>query len=199
MINQHFAVLGALFPLGGSIGYAIAAYRGRVQPNRVSWVLWALSPLIAFAAELVQHANLEVSLLTFSVGFGPLLVLAVSFYSKKAHWKITRFDLFCGSISILALVLWAITGKGNIAILLSIMSDMFAAIPTLVKSYTHPKSESALAFMTSVVGSTITLLAIQNGQWNFSTYAFPIYLIFIASVISALIVLPRPQKVVFKD
>ncbi len=52
--------------------------RGHSQPNRVTWLLWGLAPMLAFAAELKAHVGLS-ALMTFSVGFNPLLVLAASF------------------------------------------------------------------------------------------------------------------------
>jgi hypothetical protein len=198
MINQNFAILAAILPFAGSVSYAFDTAKGKVQPNRVSWLLWTIAPLIAFAAEFVQHTNFRVSLLTFAVGFGPLIVIITSFANHKAYWKLTRFDAFCGSISVLALIFWAITGKGDVAIFFSIMSDLFAAIPTIVKSYTHPKSESALAFVTSIIGAGITLLTIQKGHWTFASYGFPLYILVVTTIISTLILFPRPKEVIVK-
>jgi energy-converting hydrogenase Eha subunit A len=192
MINEHFAILAALLPIAGSASYAVDTFKGKTQPNRVSWLLWGIAPMIAFAAELVQHTKLESTLLTFAVGFGPLLVIFASFVNHKAYWKITKFDIFCGSISVLALVLWAITGKGNVAIFFSILADLFAAIPTMIKSYTHPKSESAGAFVTSVLGAGITLLTIK--VWAFANYGFTLYIFLVTIVISTLILFPRTEK-----
>ncbi|HEY6396548.1 MAG TPA: hypothetical protein VIX82_03735 [Solirubrobacteraceae bacterium] len=50
-------------------------------------MLWTLTPLIAFAAERAQHVGLE-ALLTFAVGFGPLLVVVASFVDPRAYWKL---------------------------------------------------------------------------------------------------------------
>ena len=198
MINEHFAILAALFPLVGSAIYAWETLQGKTQPNRISWLLWSIAPLIAFAAEVVQHTNFEVALLTFSVGFGPLLVVAASFIAAKAYWRVTRFDLVCGGISLLALLMWAVTGKGDVAIFFSIFSDLFAAVPTIVKSYTHPKSESVWAFIASTIGAAITLLTIKQGNWNFASYAYPAYILLVTVLISGLIIIPRPTKVVIE-
>jgi hypothetical protein len=186
MINTNFAILGALLPFLGSISYAKDTLSGRTKPNLVSWSMWTLAPMIAFAAELTQHVGLQ-SLLAFAVGFGPFIVLIAAFISHKAYWKITKFDLICGIFSSMALLLWAITGKGDVAILFSILSDLSAAIPTIIKAYKAPETESAGAFSTSILGGIITLLTIKH--FVFANYAFTLYVTIVASVITLFVLL----------
>jgi len=190
VIDHRFAVLGALISLIGSGGYAIDTLRGRTQPNRITWALWALAPSIAFAAELSEHAGLG-SLMTFAVGFGPLMVTIASFLNRKAYWRLTRFDALCGCLSVGALAMWALTGKGDVAIAFSILADLWAGIPTLYKSHRHPESESVKAFLGGVAGATITLLALQPGGWAFAGYAFPLYILVFDACVSGLILAPR--------
>lgn len=194
MIDQHFGILAALLPLAGFASYIRDTLKGKTQPNRTSWSLWAVAPLIAFGAELAQHASLDVASLGFTLGFGPLLVVAASFTDRKSYWKLTRLDLLCGSISIVALTLWAITGQGNLAIFFSILADLFAAVPTIAKSYRHPRSESAGTYLATAAAAGITLLAIPH--WTFTMYGFPLYVMVVCSIIIALIALPQPRKVV---
>jgi hypothetical protein len=194
MIDQHFGILAALLPLAGFASYIRDTLKGKTQPNRTSWSLWAVAPLIAFGAELAQHASLDVALLGFTLGFGPLLVVAASLTDRKSYWQLTRLDLLCGSISIIALTLWAITGQGNLAIFLSIVADLFAAVPTIAKSYRHPRSESTGTYLATAAGAGITLLAIPH--WTFTMFGFPLYVMVVCSVIIILIALPQPRKVV---
>ena len=70
MIDRHFAILAAMVTVTGSAGYALDTLRGRTEPNRVSWPLWAIAPLIAFAAELSEGVGIK-GLMTFGVGLGP--------------------------------------------------------------------------------------------------------------------------------
>ncbi len=193
MIDRHFAILAALITLGGSAGYALDTLRGKTQPNRVSWVLWTLAAMIAFAAELVQHAGLEV-LLTFAVGFGPLVVVVASFVDPRAYWKLTRLDIGCGVLSVAALAMWAITGTGDVAIAFSIAADLLAAIPTIRKARKHPESESTNAFVGGALGAAITLLAIQPNSWAFASYGFPLYILLGSGSILALIIVSRPRR-----
>jgi hypothetical protein len=156
MLDPHFVILGALLSLGGGLNYAISTLKGKTKPNRVTWVLWTLAPLIAFAAELNKGVGLQ-SLMTFMVGFMPLVVVIASFLNKKAVWKITRFDIICGSLSLLGLGLWLLTREGNLAIVFGIMADGLAALPTITKSFHYPETETASPFWTGGTNALITL------------------------------------------
>ncbi|MGA9856518.1 MAG: hypothetical protein WBQ18_01580 [Solirubrobacteraceae bacterium] len=193
MIDPHFAILGALITLTGSVAYARDTVRGRTQPNRVTWSLWALAPMIAFAAELAQHVGLD-ALLTFAVGFGPLIVVIASFMDPRAYARLTGFDILCGVLSLAALVGWAVTRSGNVAILLSLLADSLGAIPTFRKALRDPASESANAFIGSAVGAAITLLTIPAARWGFASCAFPAYILVADSTLTGLILIPRRPR-----
>lgn len=184
MISEKFIVLGVIIQLWGCLVYAKDTLTGKTKPNRVTWTLWALAPLIAFAAMVDEGVGL-VSLMTLSVGLGPAMVLAASFVNKKSYWKLRKTDYICGALALAALILWLVFQEGRTAILLSIASDGFAAYPTLRKAFTHPETESVEAYTVAIINSAITLMAIKT--WVVAHYAFPIY-IFIINVIFVLLI-----------
>lgn len=188
MIDARFAILGALISVAGSVAYARDTLRGRTQPNRVSWLMWTVAPLIAFAAEVAQHVGLD-ALLTFAVGFGPGLVLLASFADARAYARVTAVDLVCGALSVAALVAWAVTGTGDVAIAFGILSDFFGAVPTLRKAYRSQASESASAFLAGGTGAVITLLTVK--RWAFAGFGFPAYIALAGFTISGLILIRR--------
>jgi hypothetical protein len=104
MLNENFVYIGAALSFLGALSYLIDTLKGKAQPNKVTWFVWALAPLVALWPTLQQGVGVQ-SLLTFMVGFNPLLIFLASFVNKKAYWKITKLDLTCGALSILGLVL----------------------------------------------------------------------------------------------
>lgn len=185
MISSNFVIIGVLLQFFGSFTYIIDTITGKVQPNRVSWLLWSIAPLIAFAAMLKQNVNIVEASGTFIVGFVPLIILFASFVNKKAEWKITKFDLICGFLSIVGLILWLVTKVGNVAIFFSIIADGLAALPTIVKSYKEPETENSTPFFFGVINAGIILLVITT--WNFENFGFPIYL-FIVNLLLFLLI-----------
>jgi len=169
---QTLVVIGIILNGISTLTYIIQTVRGKVQPNKVTYFLWSIAPLIAFAAQKSQGVEIQ-SLMTLSVGLFPLSVFIASFLNKKAYWKIKKIDLICGAFSILGLILWSITKIGNLAILFSIIADLLAAIPTMIKSYNHPETEIGWPWLLSFVSGITTLISIRN--WQFEYYAFPLY------------------------
>lgn len=173
MLPPAFVLLGVFLNFLGGLEYLVQTIKGGVKPNRVTWFLWILAPMIAFFAELQKGVGIQ-SLMTFMVGFVPLLVFLASFISKKSEWKLGKFDLFCGALSLIGLVLWYITREGNFAILFSLLADGLAAAPTIVKSYRFPKTESYWVYLSFAASGAITLSTIDI--WNFAHYGFPLYI-----------------------
>ena len=184
MISDKFVILGAAFNLVGSSAYTVSTLRGHTRPNRVSWFVWSLAAFVAFSAQLSQHVGIR-ALMTFMVGFGPLMIFVASFVNKKSYWRVTRFDLTCGALSLFALVLWKITGVGNVAIALSIAADVLATIPTLKKSFDNPSSEHPLPFLTGFVSAAITLLTLKS--WSFSSGGFALYILLCSALLFSLV------------
>jgi hypothetical protein len=185
MINENFIYLGAGLSLVGSIDYVVDTVKGKTKPNRVTWFLWALAPLIAFAAMLDEGLSVRTALMTFMVGFGPLLVFVSSFVNKKSVWKFTRFDIICGVLSLIGLAAWLLTRTGDAAIFFSIAADGLALLPTLVKSFNEPETESYLVFLLGSVNAGITLLATR--VWDFTHVGFPIYIFVVCVILFVLI------------
>lgn len=179
MINVHWVLLGTAIGTLGLLVYVRDTIRGHTQPNRVTWLLWGTIPLIAFAAEHKAGVGLE-SLLTFSAGVGPLVVFAVSFVNSASVWRIGRLDYTCAAMSVTAVVIWLVTGQGDVAIIGAIVADFLAAVPTLVKGWKAPETETAAAYLGAVISATITLLTVTT--WNAQQAAFPLYLACIGSV-----------------
>ncbi len=190
MINEYFVFIGVAAASIGGFSYFLDTIKGKIKPNKVSWLLWAVAPLLAFFAEASQGVGIQ-SLTTFIVGFVPLVVFLGSFVNKKAYWNLTKLDIACGVLSCLGLLLWYVSRQGNIAILFAILADFIAAFPTIVKSWNNPESESASVFIGSLINALIGLLVIKT--WDFKYYAFPLYLVFICALIACLISF-RPVK-----
>lgn len=173
---ERLAFVAAFAVLIAAGMYIRSMFKGEAKPNRVTWLLWAIAPLIATAAAISNGVEWSV-LPVFMSGFSPLLIFIFSFIVPNAYWKLTRFDYYCGGFSVLALALWAITKEPNIAIAFAILADGLAAIPTLHKAWHYPETEAAWPF---VVGFVSTLSAFPLIKfWTFSEYAFPIYLVLI--------------------
>ena len=143
--------------------------------------MWSLAPFIATAASLSDGGRWEV-LPVFMSGFCPFMIFVASFVNKDATWELHWFDYACGGASFLALFLWTITRDPTIAIVLAILADGLAALPTMKKSWSHPETETSLTYLAASLAASTSFLAISD--WRFNEYAFPVYLVTLGLVCS---------------
>ncbi|MEK9159638.1 MAG: hypothetical protein AAB383_02820 [Patescibacteria group bacterium] len=170
----YLVIAAGLFNLFATVSYTRDTFLGRNKPNRVSWILWTVAPLIAAAAAFTKGAGWVAFPILIS-GLAPAIVLIASFFNPKAYWKLGPLDYLCGACSVFALILWGITQEAAVAILFALLSDLFATLPTLIKAWKHPETESALNYIGALVNSLAAFLVMQT--FDFANLAFPVYLV----------------------
>lgn len=122
----------------------------------------------------------------------PIAGIFVSFVNKKSYWKLEKFDYLCGFFSLLALVLWGITKNPLIAIIFAIASDGFASLPTLIKLWRYPETETIAPYSTGLFNAVTSFFAVKT--WSIKETAFPVYLVIACSALLAVAARPRFAK-----
>jgi hypothetical protein len=172
-------IISAFISISGSVSYIRDTINGKTKPNRISWSMWAFAPLIGTVAALSAGADPWATTRIFLAGFIPLLVFAASFVNKQSYWQLTVFDFMCGFLSLAALLAWLVFRSTDIAILFAAMGDGFAALPTIIKAWKHPETESGMIFIASLISVLLVLPSIP--AWNIQNSAFQIYLLAVNS------------------
>lgn len=170
-------VLSLIIGLAGDYTYIRDTLTGRSKPNRVSWFMWSIAPLIGVGAALSAHSDPWVTSRIFLAGFLPLIVFIASFVNKKSYWKLTTFDFICGACSAAALIAWLLADSPSIAVLLAAIGDGFAALPTIRKAWKNPETETGTLFIASLIGTFLVLPSIP--KWDIVNSAFQIYLLLV--------------------
>ena len=104
MLPSYFAIIAASISSLGSIFYLYQTIKGNAQPNRVTWILWAIFPMIVFFAQNSQNTGV-MTIITLSAGVFPILIVTVSLFNKKAYWKTKPFDYACLVLAIIGMIL----------------------------------------------------------------------------------------------
>ena len=183
MLPEYFAIIGAVIGSIGGFYYLYETIIGKAKPNRVTWLLWGLFPMVIFIAQRAQGVE-GLSWASFVAGFTPILILLASFLNKKAYWKTQHRDYYLMAAAVAGIVLWALTDDPNLAILFALVADLLAGLPTVIKSYRHPETESWIAYAISTLGFGMGVLAIQT--FTFENYAFIGYLFLLNGLLALL-------------
>ena len=192
MLPENIIFIAVLINLVAYFFYLKSILRGETKPNLVSWSLWALAPFIAVFFQIKAGAGLSI-LPVFMAGFGPLLVIILSIFKRNAYWKVSSFDIICGTFSFIALLLYMFTHNLSISIIFAILSDGLAAVPTVSKSWKFPETETTYPYFAGFLGNILGLLIIKN--WIFTIYSFGVYNI----AVNAIIIFSIYRKKIFKS
>ena len=182
MAVEHILVLiSACISVAGATAYIRDTLAGKTKPNRVSWSLWALAPLIGTAAAISAGANPWTTVRIFLAGFLPLLVVIASFINRQSYWKLTTFDYLCGLCALAAFAVWGALDAPLLAILFAAIGDGFASLPTIIKAWNYPETETRVAYITSLVSVILVIPSIP--EWNIENSAFQIYLLIVNTLL----------------
>ncbi|MBP6859156.1 MAG: hypothetical protein KBC69_00830 [Candidatus Magasanikbacteria bacterium] len=168
-------VVSAVISISGSVSYIKDTLKGKTKPNRISWSLWAFASLVGAFAAFSAQADLWATSRIFIAGFIPLIVFIVSFVNKNSYWKLTLFDSLCGVCSIIALIIWLVIDSPALAILFAALGDGLATLPTIVKAWKYPETESGYLFIASLISVLLVLPSIP--KWDIVNSAFQVYLL----------------------
>ncbi len=183
-----FAIAGSVINFVACLSYVRAILKAEAAPNRVTWSLWTIVPLIAAAAQWRSGVGIS-TLVVLSVAAGPACVVLASFVGGMGSWRLGPFDYACGACSLAALALWAITGDPVIAIVLSILADFAAALPTIRKAWLQPATEDRPAYLIAFAGMIVGLLSVREA--TFAAYAFNGYLVAGSGLLALILYWPR--------
>ena len=169
---QILVVISALLLFWGGYDYLRDTLAGKTKPNRVSWSLWALAPLISLGAAFDADADVWAFIRVLVGGIVPAVIFLASFINKNSYWRLGRFDWFCGGLSLVALFFWQFADSPLVAVLLATTANTFASVPTFIKAWNYPETESRLIFIMSFLSAVLIIPAIP--VWTIANSAFQI-------------------------
>lgn len=196
MIKLQFisGLLGSIFTVLCFIPYIVTTLQGKTKPNRATWWVWGINGSVLCLGNLAAGADYTMLPLICAV-VAQLCVAILSIKHGEGGWN--PFDRRCLIASGISFVLWRILNYDVIAIILPLLIDMLAALPTLKKSYFKPETEDLLTYILYTVGGLFTVLAIQD--WSFQIAITPFYVLFINAAIVLLLTRHKTQWIFSAD
>ena len=183
-----FGLLGSLFTVLCFIPYIVTTIKGKTKPNRATWWVWGLNGFVLCLGNLAAGADYTLLPLICAVT-AQIIIAILSIQHGEGGWN--RFDRRCLIASGISFILWRILNYDIIAIILPLLIDIVAALPTLRKSYHEPESEDLLTFMLYTIGAFFTVLAIT--EWSFNIAITPLYVLVINAIIVVLLTRHKTQ------
>jgi hypothetical protein len=162
--------------------------KGKTHPHLYSWALWGLLTIMIVALQIKGGAGPS----TYVTASSGLLCIGVIFLCLKNVKKdITMSDTFVAALSLIAMGFWLIADKPIVSIVLVVMADLLAFVPTVRKSWNKPHTETLSLYVTNTVRFTIAVMAIQN--YTLLAVLWPVSWAIANGLFSVLLVIRRRQ------
>lgn len=191
-MDYHFilGVLAGVASLLFAIPYNISILKKETKPNMASWIIWNITNIILFASyfSVGARSTIFVPLVYLLNGF---ITLALSFKYGIFSWS--KLEYASLGVAALALLGWFATKNPLVALLLVILMDVSAYIPTIKKIFIYPKSESQLAWFGCFLGSLINFAAIDS--LSFGIVIYPVIVLIMNSYTFVLIYFKRSTAI----
>ncbi len=132
---------------------------GKTRPHIYSWTLWGLLTVLIVALQIKGGAG-PATWVTAAAG---LLCAGVVFLSlKRGKRDITTSDSVVAIMSIVAVGFWLLADQPIISIILVIIADGLAFVPTIRKSWHQPHSETLMFYVTNALRFCLAMAAVET-------------------------------------
>lgn len=189
-MKEFFAVSALVVSLAANVPYIVEIVKGKVRPERISWLLWTILGGVYFFSTIVDEGA---TLFTLGEVIAPVIIFVLSI--KYGVGGKSRFDLVSLTIAMVALVLLFILEGALISLLLALFIDAIGILLTVRKLRLDPTSESRTFWAMAGVAGVLALLSLQT--YSLVAVLFPLYVV----IISMIIVLeihkgkPHPERI----
>lgn len=179
-IKAFFGILSSIFVLVGGIPYLRDIYNKKAHPHILSWIGWAFITALGAFAMLAEGSQWVVAIL-FSNSFLCLAIAGYSIFKKVGIWSTTVYDYVFFGLGILGLVLWQVLDIPLIALICAIIADFSFGVPTIIKTYKDPSSETYFVWLTATMAGLFSLFAVRN--FSFTEVGYPLYLFIFDTIV----------------
>ena len=177
-ITPVLPIVGMVVLVAANIDNIVGTWAGRWGSSLASWTIWAALGSVGFAAQLEMGATIGALLLapiaavSTAVAVGALRARRFAPPPDEVSWQRT-VDIVCAVGAALALAA-LVTSTGRQALILTIVTDAIAAIPTYTAAYRQPDSMPTAPFTAGAVSAVLTLTAAPS--WGFDDVGYAVYL-----------------------
>ena len=158
-MKEAISFIAVVMTFAAYVPYYRDILNGKTQPHIYSWSLWGFLTVLLVALQIQGGAG-PATWITAAAG---LMCIGVAILSLKNGKKdITVSDTMVAVLSLLAIGFWVFADQPVISLILVILGDGLAFIPTVRKSWHKPYSETLSLYATNSLRFFLALAAVET-------------------------------------
>jgi hypothetical protein len=186
-----FSALAILLPWVAFIPYIRSILSGLIKPHVFTWVIWGITTLIVFFAQLEADGGVG----AWPIGISGAITsfIALLAFLKRSDISISRADWLFFIAALASLPIWYLMSDPMWAVVALTVIDLLGFAPTIRKAYHLPHEEDMGFFMLFAARNAFALLALEH--YSVTTVLFPFAII--CACLSLLIMVKYRRGVVW--
>jgi len=177
-VKVLLVIIASLLAIIGNISYLKDALAGRVRPHPYTWFIWSIVSMTTFFGGLAKGAGIGAIPTGIAEAFTIVIfLLSLKYLFQDRGLHIRKIDNYFLAAALLGLIPWALTKDPTISVVIVVLIDVIAFIPTLRKTWMHPETEKPLLYGMNVGRHILTLFSL--GSYNIATTIHSIAMILI--------------------
>lgn len=187
--KEYIAVVAAILAVVGNVPYLRDVLREKVKPHPYTWLVWSVVSAVTFFGQVAKGAGVG----AIPTAASEMFTVIIFLFSIKYGFKhIRRQDTIFLIVALLGLIPWYYTKDPTISVIIVVIIDLIAFIPTLQKTKRNPETENQILFSMNAARHILTLFSLE--AYNIATTLHSIAMIIVNSLMTYLILRKRDKN-----
>lgn len=188
-----FGIIASILILIGALPYIRDIIQKTVRPHVLSWLGWGCITALG-ASAMMAEGSTWVAVIVFANTISCFFIVFLSILNRVGVWQTTFFDWLFFGMGVMGLLLWQTLHMPVLALVCAIIADLAFGIPTIIKTYQDPASETPFVWIMASISGMLSMLTIS--VWAFYEVAYPLYLLLFDSLVLLLVlkVIKKPLR-----
>ncbi len=182
-MKETIAIIASILAIVGNVPYLYDIIKKRVEPHPYTWFVWSIVSCTIFFGQLAKGAGVGAIPTAAPEVFTVIIFLFSLQYGFK---KIHKIDTVFLIISLLGFIPWILTKDPTISVIIAVSVDVIAFLPTIRKTWAHPKTETPTLYSMNVLRHILMLFSLQ--AYNIATTLHSIAMITTNTIMTTIII-----------
>lgn len=158
-VKEILSAIAILLTFVAYIPYYRDILKGKTHPHIYTWSLWGLLTILIVALQFIGGAGPS-TWVTAAAGVMCIGVIILGFKGGKKY--ITKSDTAIALLALLAIIFWLFVDQPVVSLILVIVADLLAFIPTIRKAWKKPYTETLSLYVTNSIRFLLALAAVET-------------------------------------
>lgn len=185
-IKTIIAIIASILAVIGNLSYLRDILAEKVKPHPYTWFVWSIVSMTTFLGGLAKGAGIGALPTGIAEGFTIIIfIFSLKYLFRGTAGHIRKIDNYFLAVALVGLIPWAITHDPTISVVIMVLIDIVAFVPTLKKTWSSPGTENPLLYEMNVTRHILTLFSLQ--MYNVATVFHSIAMICVNTIMVSFI------------